>query len=321
MSVPVFFRSTTGGAPALSGTAGSLIAVLDYCLVTGLGWTKVYAGTNRAVYRPPAGVRDYYDFNDTGSDPTQLAKNAVVSGYETMSAIGVGTQQYPQPAQTAGTVGVAFRKSNTADATVRPWWAVGDDRTFYFTCDQAGSGFVGLFGLGEFYSYLATDNNRTMLAGCLANGTGIGGQVLQIPTVQGTFFTITSSSVLFMKRAYHNLGTPAHFSPASHGIWYGQFNLSGLLPGPDPADSNYRVNTVSLFERGTGTTPVTGMQTLRGRWRGIWQWNHPDTGFTDGDTIAGRGALTGRSFVLCKFLGTSGPPTCAIETTAWDTSS
>ena len=38
--------NATSGAPTLSGTAGSLVAVLDFCLVTTLGWTKPFSGTN-----------------------------------------------------------------------------------------------------------------------------------------------------------------------------------------------------------------------------------------------------------------------------------
>mgnify|MGYP000538869411 CR=1 FL=1 len=51
-------NGTSAGAPALSGSAGSLITVLDFCLVTTLGWTKT-AGTNNGIYRAPTGNRRY----------------------------------------------------------------------------------------------------------------------------------------------------------------------------------------------------------------------------------------------------------------------
>lgn len=63
MTVSVL-KSSNSGAPALTTTAGSLIAVLDFCLLTA-GWTKEFSDTNLATYRPPAGNRFYFAVDDT----------------------------------------------------------------------------------------------------------------------------------------------------------------------------------------------------------------------------------------------------------------
>lgn len=48
--------NATPGAPTLTGAIGSLIALLDFCLVTALGWTKAQSGTNLATYISPTGA-------------------------------------------------------------------------------------------------------------------------------------------------------------------------------------------------------------------------------------------------------------------------
>ena len=61
--MPTIFKSTDSGAPVLDGQAGSLVTLLDACLVTGygsktaLGWAKAFTASSRGVYRAPAGSR------------------------------------------------------------------------------------------------------------------------------------------------------------------------------------------------------------------------------------------------------------------------
>lgn len=126
------YRSTDSGAPTLSGTAGSLIALLDACLVDGYGakaaagWTKNYSGTNKAVYRPSHGNRYYLRVLDDGSDGTQGARLARVRGYETMSDVDTGTGEFPTDAQVSG--GLYMGKSSTLDSTARPWVVLADGK-------------------------------------------------------------------------------------------------------------------------------------------------------------------------------------------------
>jgi len=126
------YRSTDGSAPTMSGTAGDLIAVLDACLVNGYGakaaagWTKVFSGTNKAVYQAPAGTQFYLRVLDDGSDGTNGARVASVRGYESMSDVDTGTGDYPTVAQQAD--GLFFAKSSTADAATRPWAVVADSK-------------------------------------------------------------------------------------------------------------------------------------------------------------------------------------------------
>lgn len=126
------YRSTDSGAPTLNGTPGSLIGLLDACLVNGYGskasagWTKDYSGTNKAVYRPSHGSRFFMRVLDDGSDGTNGARVARVRGYETMSDVDTGTGPFPTDAQVSG--GLFVGKSSTADSTARPWVVLADGK-------------------------------------------------------------------------------------------------------------------------------------------------------------------------------------------------
>jgi hypothetical protein len=122
MAVGVY-RYDDVGAPTLSGTAGALIGVLDHALVTGQGWSKVYSGTNLAVYRAPAGNQLYLRVDDTGTTAARIV------GYETMSAVSTGTGPFPTEAQVAG--GLYAPKSANVNATARNWVIVANDRFFH----------------------------------------------------------------------------------------------------------------------------------------------------------------------------------------------
>jgi hypothetical protein len=127
-----FYKSTDASAPTLNGTVGSLISVLDACLVNGYGskaaagWTKEYSGTNLAAYRmsttsPATGM--YLRVDDTVTTTSRLV------GYESMSDVNTGTGPFPTTAQVSG--GLWLWKSNTADSVARPWAMIATNRSFY----------------------------------------------------------------------------------------------------------------------------------------------------------------------------------------------
>lgn len=126
MSAATVYKSTDANAPVLSGTEGSLIALLDAVLVDGygdkapLGWTKVFSGTGKAVYQPQAyggGQAILYRVDDTASRGGYAPKVARVDGYESMSDVDTGT----------GHVGpVCCHKSYYANSTSRIWMVIGD---------------------------------------------------------------------------------------------------------------------------------------------------------------------------------------------------
>jgi hypothetical protein len=105
-------------------TAGSVTGTITIAMAPLPYWSKVYSGTNTAVYRSsdPFGLGMYLNIDDTG------AQWARVTGYETMTAVATGTGPFPTAAQIAG--GGYWPKSVAAGAT--GWTVVADSRGIYF---------------------------------------------------------------------------------------------------------------------------------------------------------------------------------------------
>lgn len=88
---------------------------------TPLGFTKPYSGTNLAAYRQGGGNQFYLRVDDTAT------YDAKVRGYEAMTAISVGTGEFPTTTMRAAAYYLS--KRNTTGNS--PWFIVGNDRLFY----------------------------------------------------------------------------------------------------------------------------------------------------------------------------------------------
>lgn len=303
--VPVkHFLSTHAGAPTLSGTAGSLIAILDACLVNGfnlltldslavvdgvltgtkaghgfvpnqvvatsanesdltgewtvttttsntfsavatgvanvtgtgtrtakaapLGWSKVFSGTNKAVYRSndPSSTGMYLRVDDTGTN------NGRVVGYETMTDVDTGTGPFPTTAQVSG--GLYWTKSVLANTTARLWKLFGTSKKFdFFPRVDTTSNTVRHYPFGDFVSEKQGDAYQCLLAGdsSYITSTGYGGI--------GTYNFPTTN--LYAPRSYTQVGTsttlgtgfaaPNHSGAAGNPA-YPSLATNGLILGP-----------------------------------------------------------------------------------------
>ncbi len=126
------------------------------CKIAPLGWTRVYTGTNKSVYRAPAGTQFYLRIDDTH------AQYATVSAYESMTNVDAGTNLI-------GTV--YWKKSNTSDTTTREWYLIGNNKTFYLFSAWYSSYLTQCAGymFGDFNSVKANDSYASMLIGHTAN--------------------------------------------------------------------------------------------------------------------------------------------------------
>lgn len=87
MASPTVIKSTDVGSPALYRIVSSFIAVLDYCLLSH-GWSKVFTGTNGAVYRSNTGQRKFFKVvHEYGTTHT----HAVCYAYDSMSSFDSGS--------------------------------------------------------------------------------------------------------------------------------------------------------------------------------------------------------------------------------------
>lgn len=300
------YSSADVGSPTLSGSVGRLVAVLKACLVDGygskasVGWTQPYTDTNRAAFRPLSGSRFFYEIEDNAGG-LGGAKEARLRGYETMSAIAVGTGPFPTSGQMAA--GLYIRKSTAADSTIRQWKIFADNRTAYvfISTGDAANTYSG-FMIGDFYS---------LVAGDLYNGAIIARVSENSATSSNDKLDIQQSSLMAVSQGHYSarsyIGTiGGHNFARAANYQYTAGSPAGALPFPNPADASLRLLRNYIAD-------ISGPQnSLRGWARGLWAWGHPIAMVNDGDIYSGSGDLAGKTFELIKSTGSAG--VLAIET-------
>ncbi len=300
------YRSTDPGAVAgsivLNGNAGSLITVLDACLINGYtgkaaaGWTRpVVTASNIASYKQGAGSLFGFVLNDATPDGTALGKEAWATGWETVagvgSPVGSGTNQFPSTAQLLTTGHVVIRKSTATGATARDWVVFADSRTCYLfilSGDTAGTYYGFMFG--DIFSVLSTSD----LYSCAIIGRNVVNGALAANEGMDLFSTLSSAVVgNFVARSYG--GAVGSTTIGKHGdaTKGSGTSLLGTIQYPNPEDSDIYLSPIWVVENGGPT--------IRGRLRGLYQVLHAIANFTDGQTlVANTGDYNGKSFVFIK---------------------
>lgn len=345
MTVRVY-RSSDASAPALTGQVGSLVALLDACLVNGYGtqtaagWTKALATANKGAYQQAAGGNNtagmllYVD--DTGPGAGG-AREARVCGFETMSAITpTGTGQFPTAGQSSIGVGtLVVRKSTTADATARAWTLVANGHTLYLFTETGDAPFplsAYPFVFGDFKSYKAGDQYAVMIMGRQVENSG--SQNADPMQICGNNITLNSKFFgHYVARSWTGLGgsvnvgktwdfskiggsglVTSYQSDTTLQIGLGNVNFTmgrnataSQLATPNGPDGSLWVSPVYLFHS----------YSLRGYMLGFWAplqdrpFNHNDT-----LTIAS-GNLAGKSLLAQQFItsinGAVDPGQCLVE--------
>ncbi len=349
-------------APNLTGQVGSLTALLDAVLVNGfsgftnLGWTINQTTTNKRGYlqntsgsNNPSGELLYVD--DTGPGAGG-AREARWCGFETMSAITpVGTGQFPTFAQLGiGAGGVVYRKSATADSTVRFWTAIGDGHTIYLfseTGDVITPVAATFLMFGDFFSYKSSDSYAVSLYGRnVENSANNNCEWFSCTNPQQGQQIMTPSHVQpghFVTRSWTGIGgSVAHgkfidLAPMgvstfnstglgnTTGGWFSS-NVSTSVIGSLQQQSIGRNINVTNFPYPNGPDGALWMSpirichnnSIRGYYKGLWAplhdmpLNHNDT-----FTVSG-GNLNGKSFIALNFAtffnGGNGAGQIIVET-------
>lgn len=159
-----FFHSGQVGAPVLTGQVGKLIDLLDWALDISdatLGWEKVFSGTNAAAYRPRYGLRPYLDVDDTGGI-TGAALAAKARCYEDMTGLSTGTLPFPLVSTLSEP---NWRKSNTADATVRRYYGIKTAEMLLLYIESVSTGLGGVYMCGQVPSLHPAEAYPFLLAG------------------------------------------------------------------------------------------------------------------------------------------------------------
>lgn len=290
-----FYSSNDTSAPVLSGTAGTLINVLDACLVNGygskspIGQTKEYSATNMATYRMPVGTsRMYMAVDDTG---TMVVRQR---GFQDVTAAGLnvllGTNPFPNDGQFSG--GLYFLKSVSANTTPIAWNMFSDGTIFHFQVDTSVSGNGSIPGktvsFGDIVPLNPDDTKTCMIIGQSTNANNV-------------FLVIidpgTKLAEHYMSSRYDGMGGSVQVAKGpllSYSVTYIMGNTGGnFLISPDPLVGGLFLSPICVLETYVGRQGI-----IRGMFPGIQSLcNSFVTTYNNGDILTStRGDLTGRSF-------------------------
>lgn len=279
----------TWATTAADGVATGTITI-KYAPQT--SWAKVYAGTNKAVYRSGHVQSNghYLRVDDTGTT------TARVRGYESMTDVETGVGPFPTDAQMSG--GGYIWKSQSAGATAVKYRIFCDERFVVFAISAGSSSGpqynnAAPFGFGD---------PIVLAPGGDAWGTllSAGGATLAAPTGANLVANTDSSATALTvaPRAINGLGSAvllnvrAFVSSASTS---GSDTLLGVLPSE--VDGQVKYSNTFVRDSGAGKPPRA---TIPGVFF-IPQSNAAGT-LVDGDIMAGSDILSGR-----KLMVVSGP--------------
>ena len=315
MAVTVY-RWDDPDAPVLSNpSAGSLIGVLDACLVdgytgkTGAGWTKAFSGTKLAAYRQGAGSMCYLRVYDgTGTFKVRMR------GYESMTDVNTGTGEFPTTTQLANGVYAAIGTSTTA--ANKPWIVVADNKRFYLWVGASlttavdistSTTWQALFFFGDIISFRPGDTYCCQIMGSdsASNGTELFGLAGALTSVNaGSFIARNAAQAagsVNNSKCYDYYGGNSSATIGS----------ATCVAYPDPITGGINLSRINVSNGAT----VKG---IRGRLPGVFAPLNALPG-NNGYTFSGVGDLDGRTFILldCGSLTIRGR--VALETSdTWD---
>ena len=315
MAVTVY-RWDDPDAPVLSNpSAGSLIGVLDACLVngytgkSGAGWTKAFSGTKLAAYRQGAGSMCYLRVYDgTGTFKVRMR------GYESMTDIDTGGNPFPTTTQLASGVYAAIGTSTTP--ANKPWIVVADNKRFYLWVGASlttavdistSTTWQALFFFGDIISFRPGDTYCCQIMGSdsASNGTerfGLAGALTSV--IAGSFIARDAA------QAAGSVNNSKYFD--YHGSSSSPtMGSTACAAYPDPVSGGINLSRIHVSNGAT----VRG---IRGRLPGVFAPLNALPG-NNGDTFSGVGDLDGRTFILLDCGSSTIRCRVALETSdTWD---
>jgi len=274
-----YFNYQSPGAPSLTNAAGTLISVLDYCLVSGMGWTKVFSGTNTATYRAPTGNRFYLGVDDTAG------QSAKFRAYEVATQAGINDTnaqgQFPTIAQR--TNGYYFWKN--VGTTPGDWAFFSDGIMFYLSAYISTYDRGALFAFGDVISYSQNDFYNTIISGEIgADATQFCAQAVIYGSSASSFTNCRS-----IARPFTQLGAATYVEYMADASRSNTTALGyGGFPYPDPIRNTVNIGIIELMEQG---------KYFRGRMPGLYYPKHTSP-FPSGTRLSGSGNLAGKQFVV-----------------------
>ena len=280
------------------------------------GFSKVFSGTNKAVYRSndPSSRKHYFRIVDDGSTAGG-AREARLWGYEAMSDVDTGTGMYPTTAQYSN--GFFCQKSATADSTARHWVLVTDGKTVYcfvYINTPAPSGDitnpsnVSSFGFGDAIGFKPGDAYLSWVTGdpTVNNFTNPQSGLFS----SATWLTAADPPNPTIMAARNFTGVPGArqmqvFATAFSAIVGGATYISY----PNPLDNGFYMVPALLTQGSPGL--------FRGRLPGFYEPMHGRC-FPNMQIIENVTGFTGRKFMML-WGDNNGPGVCMLDITGpWD---
>lgn len=305
MVAPTVYSSTDASAPVLNGVAGSLIAVLDACLVTGYGaksaagWTKEFSGTNKAAYKMGLGGTARRMFLRVDN---AIGNYARIVGYDTMSDVDTGLEPFPTNAQFSG--GLYIPTSIDTSATARGWMVIATATAFYlFISSNQPDIYSGATSdvfrqqifFGEYITYVPAFTYNVALIGATSPSPS-SGSVLGTQPNQ-TYGALPLCAGHYACRAHSGDAGSATMAKHWFQISFYDFNTNrqpgtyGGISTPDPVTGKVLATRVRLTTNSISDAALVGhLPGFRIPCTQQYMGAH-------GDTAPGAGALAGNTFM------------------------
>lgn len=281
-----------------------------------VGYTKVFTGTNKAVYRcnDLSSNRHYLRVLDDGGG-TGGAQEARVFGYESMTDVDTGTNVFPTAAQS--TYGYLWRKSNATDSVPKTWIVISDGKFIYLMVQHANTELTmsnihensgGLFG--DIVSYKPGDVWATMLTGNTSQAsTSSGANGIMAAQTSITATTNFSSSIV-LARNYTAVAGAKYVGLYGTGLSSSCLGSMAVISYPHAVDNGFYLAPVVI----TQTDPAV----IRGRLPGAYECLH-GRALNNLDIIENVQGMSGRKF-MCLYGNNSYSSGCLMIdiTGPWD---
>lgn len=275
-------------APLLLPTVGSLGTLLATVLNSGYtgrpaaGWAIPYNDNyERIVFQNGAGSRQrYFQILDNNATEPNLAS---LYGFESMSAVNVGTGKFPLDTQIVSPAYSSVVKNNSTTVSARNWTIFANDKICFLAINSlADTTWVGgcLYIFGDFVSLNSNDLYNSLIIG------------------RATSSALTNSNDAAAKTCVISQTLDAHHAIRSYTQIGGSIRIG--KHGDDYKNGVAFPNSVdgSLIMSRVWITEASGV--VRGYIPGLWRPCSSYTFFTHGDTFAGSGALAGKTFEIVK---------------------
>jgi hypothetical protein len=276
----------------------------------GLQWTRPYsAGTNSQTFKSATAlgangetyVPRYLQIIDNAAT-AGTGKEAQLYGAEVMGADQTNILgRFPTTTQAAS--GLCFRKSTTADSTVREWTVFGDEKTFTIINNSGdGTPWLGM-SFGYFISVKAGDEYNTYIAGTSVFNTG--SSLVNGFHGMAWLANAVAHGGLYICRSFTQAGTAVSSSLSGSANAASMTGAAPVLSGssqtfitaPNPSDNGYYIQPLFLQDGTVGQ--------LRGRVPG-WYSSLQGVTLSNYDTITNVVGLSGKTLTALSVTYSTG---------------